>query len=253
MTIELPDQDYLVELRKQYPNIYTCEVGGHSFVFRALRLDEITEIDINPDLSSVDKEDLYVEKAILYPDVMPHLKAGYVTQLSNHIENVSCIGGIDFILSSFNEERISMQNDIVNMFKIFILAAMPNYTEEELNKLTIRQLIRKTVLAENILTLKQSVNGIEGEGVTLQITEATPEEAAPDKQRQKPPADVTTDDLLKRIRYEDKIGADAQTLVTNNQYNALRNLDPELLDKAARGAEDDYEDPIARKLRESMG
>lgn len=248
----LPEQEHIVELRKIYPNVYITEVGGRSFVFRALTLAEITEIDINPDLTSVDKEDLYVEKAVLYPEHIPNMKPGYITQLANHIENVSCIGGIDFILDSFQEDRTNMQVDIVNMFKIFIIAAMPGYTDDELDKFTIRQLIKKTVMAENILTLQQSVQGIQSDGVQLQIAEVEPEGEQPKKKGKRPSTDLTTEDLLKQIRYEDKIGADSSTLITNTDYEHLKDLDPDLLDRAARGA-DEYEDPIARKLRQSMG
>lgn len=231
--------------QKEYKYIYSIEIAGQQYVYRALTLSEINEIDNNPDISSADVEDIYVQTAVLYPQDFDinRLKAGYVTQLAEQIMQVSGITDPDFITSSLNYDRDQM-NGMVNMMKVFIISAMPTYNDEYLDSLTMRELIFKTALAEQILTLNQQIQGIQTEGVKLEL------QFEQDQQHQQQPTQKEVIDkevLLRRIRKQEKESGSFDP----EAISKLDEFDPELLIRASGIPRAD--DPIARKLREAMG
>lgn len=228
--------------QKEYKYIYSIEIASQQYVYRALTLSEINEIDNNPDISSADVEDIYVQTAVLYPQDFDinRLKAGHVTQLAEEIMKISGITDPVFITSSLDQDREEMTNAI-NMMKVFIISAMPTYNDEYLDSLTVRELIFKTALAEQILTLNQQIQGIQTEGVKLQLQFSNQQESTPQKEV------IDKEVLLRRIRKQEKESGsfDPEAITQLDQF------DPELLIRASGIPRAD--DPIARKLREAMG
>ncbi len=102
-------------------------------------------------------------------------------------------------------------------------------------------------MAERILSIQQSVNGIQSEGVQFTIFSEEPE-AQQKKTPQK--AKVTKEELLRRIK-KDEFGMIDENKVRETDQSQLENFDEDLLLKAAGVIKP--EDPIARKLREAMG
>jgi hypothetical protein len=233
-------EQFIAHWKKEYRHIYTVELGEQQFVYRALTVEEINQIDDISGGSSVEMEDLYVQTAILYPQNFDinTVKAGYVTQLAEEVMRVSGLIDPDFINSALQEERETVSN-LINMMKIFIISAMPTYNDEFLDTLTIRELISKTVLAEQILTLNQQIHGIATEGVKLELNS---EEKQPSQKEI-----VDKESLLRRIRKNEKEFGSYDP----DKLNNLEEFDPELLIRASGVPLPN--DPIAKKLRQAMG
>lgn len=60
--------------------------------------------------------------------------------------------------------------------KAFVLAAMPVYRSEDLDDLTFSQLSEKVALAEKIIEIKQSMNGVEPTNMSLELIDPEEEE-----------------------------------------------------------------------------
>lgn len=244
------DEELLVHWKIRYKNVYSASLGGQDYYFRSLTLEEIENIDlmVNAEGSSADLEDLYVRTAVLYPlDInWAEIKAGYITTLAEEIKGYSGLGDITDIVISLNQSREFLNLDIFGSMKAFILSALPQYTEEDLSGFTIQDLIHKVVMAERILTIQQSINGVQSEGVQFQIFLEEPEQ---EKKKQGKPA-IDREELLRRIRKDDREMADVQKLMEVD-HGQLENFDEDLLIKAAGVIKP--EDPIARKLREALG
>lgn len=246
------DQEFLIDWKLKYRNIYSATFDGQEYYFRALSLQEIEDIDlIVSGQSSADAEDLYVQTAVLYPNNIDFdkMKAGYVTSLANEIKGYSGIADVTDIATSLKQSREFLNFDIFNSMKAFILSAMPQYTEEDLSQFSIQEIIHKVVMAERILTIQQSVNGIQSEGVEFTIFLDEPQEV---KEKKKAPqkAKVTTEELLRRIRKDEQGMVDGNKVRETDQ-SQLEKFDEDLLLKAAGVLKP--EDPIADRLRRAMG
>jgi hypothetical protein len=244
------DQEFLIDWKLRYRNVYCATLGEQECYFRALSLQEIEDIDlITSTQSSADAEDLYVKTAVLYPvDLdLDKIKPGYVTSLAEEIKGYSGISDISDIVMSLQQSREFLNFDIFNSMKAFVLSAMPQYTEEDLSQLTIQEMIHKVVMAERILSIQQSVNGIQSEGVQFTIFSDEPE---PQQKKAPQKAKVTKEELLRRIK-KDEMGMIDENKVRETDQSQLQNFDEDLLLKAAGVLKP--EDPIARKLREAMG
>lgn len=239
------EKPLLASLKQQHGEIYTLDVGGKEIAFRSLSISEIGRLEEAAD-DPTDLEDLYVLNAVVFPydfDI-DKIKAGHVSQIAQAIGNVSG-SNIDFILETLNNARNEAQENILIKIKAMIIAAMPALNEEYLSDLTMKQLLEKLVLAEEILTITQAVNGIQSAtGVRLDLVPA--EEQTQTKQSPK----VDKEALLRRIKHEEReMSNSALTPIIDPK--GLEQLDDEILIKAAGIASS--EDPIARKLRQAMG
>lgn len=234
------DASVIADWRLQYGDIYTANLGGKDYYFRALTLGEIEFVKNRfvEDPSSADLEDAYVEVGLIYPnDNLDKMKAGYISSLAQEIMRVSGISDAEFTIQSLQDTRIAVEEDIVEMMKVFVMTAMPIATEDYLNSLNMKQLVKKVIQSEKILSLQQTVNGIESDGgVVFQILAVQDE---PPAQQKKP---VDRDELLRRIRRDEK----EQTGRVSN----IEQLDETLLVKAAGTINPN--DPIARKLMEAL-
>lgn len=245
------DKSVVAQLQNEYGEIYWIKVGDKEIAYRALTIQEKKQIDSFAD-SSADIEDMYVQEAVVYPrnfDI-DSIKAGHVSALATAIANVSG-EDIDFVLNTLDKFRQEAEEDVLISIKAIIIAAMPALSEEYLDSLTIRELLLKLVLSEQILTVNQTVNGITKPGFQLYITRAEEiEEEQPKPQKAKIPVNVDKETLLRRIASEDRETVNT-ALTPQVDRQALEALDEELLVKAAGYV--DSEDPIARKLRQAMG
>lgn len=192
------DEEILLELRKEWGEINTVAFKGQDIIFRALRFEEFDEISrlYDSEWDSAEAEDAVVTTAIIYPENFDLNKypAGLITSLADEILIVSGFrpGDEQFTKGVLEKYRLEMQ-EFRNMMKAFIIAAMPSYTEEDLDKYTFSGLARKLALAEKIIEIQQSMYGIEGsdfrlvfrgEEAELPEVELDPEEVA----QGKPPA-----------------------------------------------------------------
>lgn len=242
------DQLVQAQLTAEYGELYFVEIAGKEYAYRALTLEEL-ETFAKLAESTADLEDIQVQNSVVFPlDFdLNKVKAGHISALAEAISNISGLNA-DFILNTLAEYRKLAVEDILVKMKAMIIAAMPNYTDEYINTLTIKQLIQKLVLSEEILTIKQVVNGIQSEGgVRLEIAPVGDETQEPAKKPQK----VDKETLLQRIRKENQENVNPFTAQPDINYEKLNELDPDLLVKATGHI--DKDDPIARKLRKSMG
>lgn len=242
------EEDQLKAWKLEYRDVYSAEVGDKEYFYRALTLKEIEDFDLtSADEGTAELEDLYVEAAVLSPIDWDRIKPGHITALSRLVERVSGLGDVSVILETFTEERLTAETDLTMMMKAFILAAIPSVTLQELDDSNIRQLIKVTALAEKVLTIQQQVSGMPNAGVEFDIVsdQGEQEQAVPRKASPPPPADK--EELLRRIRKGNKLDSDAGP----TDISQMESFDTDLLSKAAGYIAP--EDPIARKLRESMG
>lgn len=240
------DADLLNSLRDKFGDVYAVNIDGREFAYRGLTMQEINDFERLAD-SSADLEDLYVKSAIIYPDNFDinKIKAGHVSSLAEAIGKISGTN-INFILNTLDAARLRAQEDIIVKIKAMILAAMPAYTEEYLSSLTMKQLLEKLVLSEEILTIHQVVNGVQStEGVRLELIPA--EELEKPKRKAKPKVDKET--LLRRIASEERKTVNPTAPIPD--IETLNELDETLLEKALGYVDSD--DPIARKLKQAMG
>lgn len=236
----------LTKLKEEYGEIYSIELGGREYAYRALTIKEIQDFEKNAE-NGAELEDIYVENGVVYPlDFdLNKIKAGYVSSLAEAIGNISGTN-INFILNTLDNSRKQAQEDILIKIKAMIIAAMPAYTDEYLATLTMKQLLEKLVLSEEILTIHQIVGGIQNTtGIRLDLV-PTEEEVAPKKQKPK----VDKETLLQRIRHEERQTIN-QALTPITEIKPLEELDEDLLIKSLGVITE--EDPIARKLRKAMG
>ena len=149
------NSNLIIEFKRKYSDIYQVEIGGTKIIFRALTFLEFDELSIAEDYtSSVDSEEEIVKTALLYPefDELGTLGAGVVSSLAEEIIEESCFFDVKKSAAKLEEQRESI-SDIRNLMKAFVLAAMPVYKEEELDRQTFVQLSHKVALSEQILEM----------------------------------------------------------------------------------------------------
>lgn len=160
------DPDLLSHWRDKYDNIF--QVGD--CICRALTLDEHRQLIVQTDWSAVDAEDYIVSIAVLYPEkeALDKLPAGVFTSLADEILTISGFGEVKFAKQCMDESRAKAEQ-VISLMKAFIIAAIPSYKDDELDKYTFAQLADKVALAEKILEVQR-------EGSTLTLID--PEEEA---------------------------------------------------------------------------
>lgn len=147
--------ELIIELKKQYSEIYEVELGTTRIIFRALTFKEFDELSIAEDYSSsAEAEELIVKCALLHPPYadLEKLSAGYISALAEEIVVESCFFDVKKAVDKLEEAREKM-NEVRSIMKVFILSAMPAYKIEELDDQTFSQLIDKVALAEEILDI----------------------------------------------------------------------------------------------------
>lgn len=239
----IADLELIDKWKSQFGDIFGIELDGTEFVYRALTLNEINYVSR---IDEQDTEDYYVKNALLYPvefDV-DDMRAGDFKILAEAIMSVSGILDVETVKNYLADSRQRITNDVISVMKAYVIAAMPTYRDDELDNLTIKQMIEKVVLSEQILTLQQAIMGIESDGVKVQIISAEEQQEA-----QKPPPTKkqikrTREELLQQVRGEERETVNPRMRATEG----LNSIPDDLLEKIAQGAEPDPSDPIAAKL-----
>jgi hypothetical protein len=231
-------EKFLEELIKEYNELYEIEVGGTTYYYRALSLQEIKESDKLED--ETEREDFIVNLCVVYPDIdFDKIKAGYINVLAEAIMSSSGILDLDTVLEYLHSAREFYSHDAVSILKAYVISAMPSYSDESLENYTIKSLINKVAMSEQILTLKQSIMGIHSDGVKVEIVPLDQVEKA------KPENKMTKEQLLSRISKTDRETANARMLDPTLKQK-LSEIDEDLLRKAL--GETSSNDPIAAKL-----
>lgn len=242
-----PDLDLIIQrLKHEYGDIFGIELDGVEYIYRSLTLDEINKADQL--LEDTDREDFYAKSAVLFPDKfdIDNMRAGDVITLAEAVMSVSGILDVETVKGYLIQARESLSSDVITVMKSYIIAAMPSYREEELNNFTMKQLIAKLVLAEQILTLQQVVMGLESDGVKVQIMtteeykQATRPASAPKSRRMK----KTREELLREMKNEE---LDTVTGRYVENQRKLQDVSDDLLEKMS-GKDVDPSDPVAAKL-----
>lgn len=245
----IQDSELITQLKLQYGDIFGIELGGVEYIYRALTIDEINSASQFKD--DVDIEDYYVKTAVLYPENfdVDNVSAGYIMTLAEAIMSVSGILDVETVKKYLEDTRVKITNDVVSIMKAYIIAAMPTYREDELDSLTIKGMIEKVVLSEQILTLKQAVMGVPSEGVKVQIISAEEFEEVQkpkeNKKLNKKKLDKTREQLLQELRSEERDTVNPRLKDLQPDLSALPD---DILEKVAKAKEPDVDDPIAAKL-----
>lgn len=239
-------EEILQDWRETYGEIFSVEFEGAPYYFRALTIGEIDRIKsyVGPNPSAIDLENIYVTVGLIYPQVdFNKIKAGYITKLAEEIMRISGVLDPMVIVEQLHRTRDGFEFELIEMMKVFILAAMPGVNEEYLNQLNLNQLIKKVIQSEKIFSLQQTAHGIQSDGVIFNIKPLNEE-----KPKQKR-TNASKEELLRRIRADEKENVGAK--LDRSNLAKLEEFDDTILEKAA--GEIDPNDPIARKLRQAMG
>lgn len=178
------DPDLVEEWKSQWGAIYTAEIRGKEFVFRAATFAEHREATRpRSDWSSADAEDKLVQACLLYPtEDFDRLPAGIITSLAEEIVNVSGLGDPQHAKGVIEAQREVVQG-VEYLMKAFVIATMPTYTDDQLDHCTFQQLALKVALAEQIIKVQQAVM-TQGE-ITLDIIDPEEEAARQEAERTK--------------------------------------------------------------------
>lgn len=174
------DSEIVFNLKKRYGNIYSAEVKNKTIIFRELTFKEYDQILSYQDLdgySFADVEDYILSYSIVYPEDFDIYKIppGNVSSLAQSVLDISGISSARLAKQILEEKRF-LSNEVKNLMKAFVLATISSYTPEELEDMTFSQLAERVALAEKIIEIKQSMNGVQLNNLTLQLID--PEEEA---------------------------------------------------------------------------
>lgn len=141
------------EWKRQFGRIYQID----KYIFRGITINEWKFIH-SLGLSSAEVEERIVAVVVLHPldidlDSMP---AGVVSEIAERVSDLSGWGDPKAARVFLEQKRDESQH-VVTLMKAMVLAAMPVYTEEELDDLVIPRLMEKVVLAEEILKIQKTI------------------------------------------------------------------------------------------------
>jgi hypothetical protein len=180
------DSDALFHLKEQYGNLYSIDIKGFTLVFRELTFQEHSKIlhlkDID-DYSSADIEDVIISYSIVYPQDFDinKIPPGNVSTLAEKVLSISGITSVSIAKRILDEKR-QEANDVKNLMKAFVLATITAYRPDELEAMTFSELAEKVALSEKIIEIKQAMNNIQPNNVSLQLIDPEEEEL---KQKEK--------------------------------------------------------------------
>ena len=163
--MEFPDGETIAKWKFEFGEIFS--LGG--YIFRPLKVGEYKSIANHKDWNATEIEDFIVKTTILHPKFEDlESLAGLISSLSEEVMNISCFGEVSFAKKALSKSRENV-NQVTNLMKVFILAAMPQYTDEKLDQYTFSELSLKVALAEKILEVKQG-------GMSLELVDPEEEE-----------------------------------------------------------------------------
>lgn len=255
----------LSEVKKQLEldfTIYEFKIGGFEFLYRPLTIKELS-LPSEKNISSVELEDYYLRSATLYPAVFnwDKMKAGHVSQYVDEILRESGFDNLGAINKMLERHRQAAETNIITSIKSYIITAMPAYKESDLLDISMDELVRLVVMAEEIITLQQQINGIDTTGFKLVISPVNGQEepeAKPAPKKQKPkaaqPEQALTDEQrdemrkahIRRIKSNNASIKDTTSDVRDFDTSWLEDLDEDALRTISGVTKQN--DPIADKL-----
>lgn len=236
-----------VSLQLRYGEIFSTVIEGKEIIFRALTLSEYKQIalTVGEDLSGVDLEDMAVQFAVVHPQLdIDRMKAGHVAALAEEILKVSGFTDEQYLVHYLSAARQD-SDEVSFMMKAFILATMPAYTEEDLNELTIKQLLDKVALAEKIIEVQQASLGIPEE-YAVKFALVSSEEQIQQPQRSKPSKEASKEQIISKL-----IATEGEMTGKRISEEALKNFDEDSLTLMMGIPKQN--DPFADKLFKAMG
>lgn len=118
---------------------------------------------------------MVISFSIVYPENynFNKLPAGIVSSLSEEVLDFSGFSSARVAKDILDKKR-ETAGSVRGLMKAFILATINSYAPEFLDSLTYSQLAERVALAEQIIRVKQAINGMESTDVTLALVD--PEE-----------------------------------------------------------------------------
>lgn len=174
------ESNLLFSFKSIYGHVYSVTIKGIDVFFRELTFKEYDQIIYNREIegsSSADLEDLIIEKAIIYPENfdLNKISPGAVTSLAKEILDMSGFSSVKQAKHVLEEKRQEVE-EVKNLMKAFVLAAMDGYTLDDLENMTFSKLAEKVAIAEKVIDIKQAINGIESTNIRIQLIDPEEEE-----------------------------------------------------------------------------
>ncbi len=121
---------------------------------------------------------MVISFSVIYPENYntDKLPAGIVSTLSEEILDFSGFKSAKIAKETLDKKR-EQATSVRSLMKAFVLATITSYTPEFLDSLTYSQLAEKVALAEQIINVKQAINGMESTNVSLALVDPQEEEA----------------------------------------------------------------------------
>jgi hypothetical protein len=172
------DSEVFLELKLKYGPLYNVNVKGTDLLFRELtfaEFDRIEQYQYAGEYSSADAEDYILECTVVYPENfnINKIPAGAVSQIAQEVLDASGFATARTAKRIIEEKR-ALAGEVRSLMKAFVLATIHTYSPEDLDKMTFSQLAERVTLAEKIIEVQQSINGIEPTQVKLDLID--PEE-----------------------------------------------------------------------------
>lgn len=153
--------EQIAELKSLYGEIFAIPINNNlTVIFRALTFAEFDKLALTEDyVSIVESEDSIVKNALLYPDFseLEKLGAGVLSNLCEEIIEESAFFNVSKAMEKLEQAR-SHTEDVRFTMKAFIIAAIPAYKPEELDAMTFLELANRVALAEQILRINASTH-----------------------------------------------------------------------------------------------
>lgn len=121
---------------------------------------------------------MVISFSVIYPENYntDKLPAGIVSTLSEEVLDFSGFKSAKIAKETLDKKR-EQATSVRSLMKAFVLATITSYTPEFLDSLTYSQLAEKVALAEQIINVKQAINGMESTNVSLALVDPQEEEA----------------------------------------------------------------------------
>jgi hypothetical protein len=181
------DSEVLIELKQKYGPLFAISIKGIDLLFRELtfeEFDKIATVQRDGVMSSAEAEDKILEATIVYPDkkVLDKIPAGAFSSIAQEILDASGFSSARTAKARLEEKRREVQTEVRPLMKSFVLATMPAYKPEDLDLMTFSELAERVALAEKIIEIHQTMNGMQPSEMKLDLIDPE-EEAEIERQR----------------------------------------------------------------------
>lgn len=174
------DPEVLIELKQKHGPLFATSIKGIDLLFRELtfkEFDNIIKIQDGGHFSSADAEDKILETTLVYPDlqILNRIPAGAISSLAQEILDASGFSSARTAKRILEEKR-AVAGEVRTLMKAFVLATIHSYSPEDLDNMTFSELAEKVALAEKIIEVTQTMNGLQSSEMRLDLID--PEEEA---------------------------------------------------------------------------